>query len=90
MAFDPEHDRAPEPLPEHLRDPFLALPGTPEAEEELRFCAWMRQVDRAMTALCGFSSDDLPDYLYRDAFRSRRNPLSVAKSAIRAARNEGC
>jgi hypothetical protein len=50
------------------------------------YTAWKKQVDAELEALCGMSSDDLPDYGYADAFEQGRSARSVAKAALRAAK----
>jgi len=63
------------------------LPGTPEEAEEIAFTAWMKRVDWCIGKLVGFTSDDLPDYAYRDAFRAKKEPLTVARAVIKAAKD---
>ena len=47
---------------------------------------WMYEVNSACDLACGLSVDDLPDYCFRDAYDSGKSPKSVAKSAIRSAK----
>lgn len=56
---------------------------------KLSFDDWMKLVDfHIARMLSGLTSDDLPDYLYRDAYDDGHIPHTVARRAIRAAKNE--
>lgn len=52
----------------------------------LSFVDWMRLVDSYLIQLCGVSSDCLPDYDYARSWAANMRPLSVAKRAIKAAK----
>ena len=49
------------------------------------FTAWLGRVDDALEDTCGLTSEDLPDYLYRDAYEDGESPKRVARRAYRAA-----
>ena len=49
------------------------------------FEEWMKIVDTIIQSRCGLSSEDLPDLDYSTMYAEGRNPLSVAKKAIRNA-----
>lgn len=49
------------------------------------FKKWKDQVDAALEKLCGLSSDDLPDYCYRDEFEDDAEPEEAARNALREA-----
>ena len=51
------------------------------------YTAWKKQVDAALEALCGVDSNELPDFGYADAFAAEESPKSVAKAALKAARD---
>lgn len=46
------------------------------------FETWMEAVDRELENLCGFSSNDLPDFLYRDAFNDGATPKAIAEEVF--------
>lgn len=49
------------------------------------FSEWIQRVDNALEAHCGLTSEDLPDYLYADAYEDGESPKKVARRAYRAA-----
>jgi hypothetical protein len=66
----------------HLND------GNTEEQNVTRtFDQWMQEVNRAMDALCGMVSEDLPDWNYRDAYDDGVGPRIAAARAVRAARD---
>ena len=58
----------------------------PVAKEPFGFGTWKAKVDALISAKCGITSDDLPDYCYRDAFEDGATPAQAAKAAIKAAK----
>jgi hypothetical protein len=53
----------------------------------LTFDQWMKLVDEHIKHQCGMTSNDLPDWLYWDAWNKGRKPEAAAKAAIKAARD---
>lgn len=49
------------------------------------FDAWMKRVDAILVALCGVTSNDLPDCPYADWFADNLAPTVAARRAIRLA-----
>ena len=61
---------------------FTQKPGDRTFEQ------WMAKVDAHIAkAVGGLTSEDLPDYCYRDAFDNRESPSACARKAVRAARS---
>ena len=54
-------------------------------KSEEHFKVWMQQVDAHLEKMCGMTSDDLPDYRYRDAFDQGCTSLVTARAAYRRA-----
>ena len=54
-------------------------------KSEEHFKIWMQQVDAHLEKMGGVTSDDLPDYCYRDAFNQGRTSLATARAAYRRA-----
>jgi hypothetical protein len=52
------------------------------------FDAWMVKVDAIIAKKChGFTSVDLPDWMYFDAYDDDVSPAAAAKAAIKAAKD---
>ena len=51
------------------------------------FDDWMARVDEAVQLKAGLSAYDLPDYCYRDAYEAGTPAVTVARAAIRAAKD---
>lgn len=49
------------------------------------FEEWKKEVDAIIKGRCGLSSEDLPDIDYSTMYEEGKNPLAVAKKAIRNA-----
>jgi len=47
-----------------------------------QFREWMREVDAYLEQRLGMSSDDLPDWLYRDDYDDGLSPEEAAENAI--------
>jgi|DEB0MinimDraft_6_1074348.scaffolds.fasta_scaffold145146_3 hypothetical protein len=43
---------------------------------------WMKEVNKHLVRICGFTSDDLPDALWADYHDSELSPLEAIDSAI--------
>ena len=54
-------------------------------KSEEHFKIWMQQVDAHLEKMGGVTSDDLPDYCYRDAFDRGTSSTTAAKAAYRRA-----
>jgi hypothetical protein len=52
----------------------------------MTFEEWMAQVDEELEGLCGMTTLDLPDQLYREWFEASYSP---AQAAIKTMDNEG-
>jgi hypothetical protein len=52
---------------------------------EKNFKAWLKEVDNEVSALCGLSYLDLPDWMYHDSFDAGDSPKEAAKQAFAAA-----
>ena len=46
------------------------------------FAAWMAEVDQELSRRCGFTSGDLTDYGYRDAYSDELTPGEVAGEVL--------
>lgn len=47
------------------------------------FEQWMEQVDAALVGLCGLGHEDLPDWMYCDAFEEERMDFSeIAREVL--------
>lgn len=55
---------------------------------KLTFEQWKKLVDQAVVALCGLSSDDLPDVDYYTWYSQGVTPKAAAKKAIHLAKTE--
>ena len=52
------------------------------------FRLWMSKVNAIIASrLCGLTSDDLPDWNYRDAYDEGTTPSRAAAQAMRAAKD---
>jgi hypothetical protein len=49
------------------------------------FEEWKRRIDAYIYSECGMSSDDLPDWDYRDAYDDNIRPSVAARCAMNAA-----
>ena len=56
-----------------------------KTDGDIRFDAWMENVDAAVDVLSGVSVHDLPDCMFRDWFDDRVSFVSAAKRALKAA-----
>ena len=54
-------------------------------EYGLTFSEFMEMVNEEIEMECGLSSDDLPDYLYYDAWKDCISPSEVAEEVIGSA-----
>lgn len=54
----------------------------------LKYPAWIHEVNRIVQQLTGLTCDDLPDFLYADAYADERTALSTARAAIRNSSEE--
>ena len=59
-------------------------PFPDDLDGDAEFRAWMLRVNRAVTFAIGLSTDDLPDYLYRDDYDAGYPATETARRAIRA------
>jgi len=50
---------------------------------------WKDQVDAELLRRVGLTSDDLPDYCYRDSYEAGESPRSVAQEVIAALKEDG-
>jgi hypothetical protein len=50
--------------------------------DDERFGAWMYLVDRRLVRRIGFTSSDLEDWTYRDAFDGGMSPAEAAEEAL--------
>lgn len=57
------------------------------SDYDLKFLAWMRQVNLVLTRNCGLVSEDLPDWRYRDAFDDGYTPKEAAAKALSYAKS---
>lgn len=48
----------------------------------MTFEKWMTKVDAEISRICGMTSDELPDYTYRDCFESDMDPEEAAYDAL--------
>lgn len=53
-----------------------------DAFAEAAFRAWMRKVDAALETLSGMTSDELPDFPYRDYHDAGEPPISTAVAVL--------
>jgi len=51
---------------------------------QIRFNAWMQQVDDVLVAICGIGSMDLIDAPYAEMFEDGLSPLQAAQEALEA------
>jgi hypothetical protein len=58
---------------------------TTYSPNRLTFDAWMRAVDEALIRKVGVSSNDLPDWTYRDAYEDGLTADEAAGAALDAA-----
>lgn len=56
--------------------------------QHLSYNDWMILVNVAIRKLCGMVADDLPDYLYHDAYNRGITPGIVARKAVAAAKKD--
>jgi Family of unknown function (DUF5419) len=49
------------------------------------FEVWMKEVDRILDTACGLTSQDIPDWMYYDAYEDGVKPTVAAKRALKAA-----
>ena len=54
--------------------------------QKIHYTAWKSLVNIELHKLCGMSSDDLPDYGYADAYEAGKQPKTVARLALKAAK----
>lgn len=50
----------------------------------LTFAEWMEDVNEQLLVRCGLTSDDLPDWGYRDAYDAGIAPAVAARRALKA------
>ena len=55
-------------------------------QPKLTFDQWFTIVSKIMNDLCGMGPDDLPDYLYHQAYDNKVSPDRAARAAIKAAK----
>jgi aromatic ring-opening dioxygenase catalytic subunit (LigB family) len=53
---------------------------------KLHYTTWKLLVDAELNRLCGMTSYDLPDYCYADAYEAGKQPKTVARLALKAAK----
>ena len=50
---------------------------------EMTFEEWMQKVNAALVDLCGLEADDLPDWMYADAYEEEREDFAeIAREVI--------
>lgn len=52
------------------------------ARRAMTFEQWLAKVDSVLISRCGLSSDDLPDWCYRDAYEDGTSPRQAAQQAM--------
>lgn len=50
--------------------------------QTMTFENWMEKVDNILELTIGLASDELPDYLYRDAHDQGRTPLQAVNDCL--------
>lgn len=48
----------------------------------MTFEQWMKNVDQILHDICGFTSEDLADFMYYDAWEDGAKPEDVAKGVL--------
>lgn len=64
------------------------FPAKASCKEDNDFRLWMAQVDVLILRKTGVTSNDLPDFCYRDAFDDGATPNKAAQRAIKAAKED--